>query len=312
MLFLRASLFLRATQLPQRIAMTQVESHKAWQLSPEHVEVYRRDGLLQSPYRLPSDVLHDMRGSLDKLLRDNADIAPESLVCPHIPYGATHSAQAAARWFGYASNPHILDLVEQLIGPDIVLWGSQVFCKPARSGKAIPWHQDGQYWPIRPRATCSVWIAIDDALPENGCMRYIPGSHRNKTVFAHRTSDRTDVVLDQEVTPDLFDAQTARDDRLEAGQFSLHDVYLIHGSNANVSEKRRAAYVIRYMPASSLFEREEGDVHKQAGVRFSMSKRPIWLMRGRDQAGNDFSVGHGEDYQLVPRVSDEETDRVGR
>ena len=106
-----------------------------------------------------------MRASLENLLRDNAAIAPESLVCPHIPYGSTHDAVAAAQWFEYATDPAILDMVEQLIGPDIVLWGSQVFCKPAHTGKEIPWHQDGRYWPIRPLATCSVWIAIDDVGP---------------------------------------------------------------------------------------------------------------------------------------------------
>lgn len=279
-----------------------------WTLSQAQIAAYRRDGLLVPPYRIPSDMHLRMRESLDKLLRDNAEIAPESLVCPHISYGSTHDAAAAAQWFRYASNPQILDLVEQLIGPDIILWGSQVFCKPARSGKAIPWHQDGQYWPIKPRATCSVWIAIDAAKPENACMRYIPGSHASAVVYAHRASGRADVVLDQEVEPELFDASIARDDSLEAGQFSLHDIYLIHGSDANRSAKRRAAFVIRYMPATSLFERLVGDEHKQAGVSFSMSKRPVWLLRGRDRAGNDFRVGHGDDYQLVARVSDETQD----
>jgi hypothetical protein len=288
--------------------MSELTVGEHWNLAETQIAAYRRDGLLVPPCRVPSDILLCMRESVDKLLRDNAEMAPESLVCPHISYGPTHDAAAAEQWFGYASNPNILDLVEQLIGPDIILWGSQVFCKPAQSGKAIPWHQDGQYWPIKPRATCSVWIAIDDATPENGCMRYIPGSHANAVVYAHRTSGRTDVVLDQEVEPALFDESIARDDILEAGQFSLHDVYLIHGSNANHSPKRRAAFVIRYMPASSRFERFAGDEHNQAGVSFSMSKRPIWLLRGRDRAGNDFTTGHGDDYQLVPRVSDETQD----
>jgi hypothetical protein len=124
-------------------------------------------------------------------------------------------------------------------------------------------------------------------------------------VFRHRTSERSDIVLNQEVEPALFDESTARDDVLEAGQFSLHDVYLVHGSNANRSANRRAAFVIRYMPATSMFERVADDTHRQAGVSFSMSKRPIWLLRGRDRGGNDFTVGHGDDYQLVARVSDE-------
>lgn len=284
-----------------------MNTRERWRLSESDISSYRRDGLIKAPFRIAADVLGEMRESLDKLLRDNAGIAPESLVCPHIPYGKSHDAKAAARWLAFASQPGILDLVEQLIGPDVILWGSQVFCKPPVTGKAIPWHQDGQYWPIRPLATCSVWLALDDATPENGCMRFIPGSQAGGSVYHHRITDRKDVVLNQEVEPSQFDETTARDDALEAGQFSLHDIFLIHGSNANLSSKRRSGFVIRYMPATSVFERELGDTHRQAGVAFSMSKRPIWLLRGKDQTGrNDFSTGHGEDYALVPRVSDED------
>ena len=279
-----------------------------WQLDGQDLDTYRREGLLKSPFRIPEDQLGRMRESLDKLMRDNAHLAPETLVCPHIAYGKTHDAAAAGQWLEYARHPGILDLVSQLIGDDIILWGSQVFCKPPLTGKAIPWHQDGQYWPIRPIATCSVWIALDDATPENGCMRYIPGSHANGSIYRHRVSDRTDIVLNQEVEPSQFDESAGRDDALKAGQFSLHDVYLIHGSNANRSPKRRAGFVIRYMPATSVFERTTGDEHVQSGVTFSMSKRPIWLVRGRDVSGrNDFIVGHGQDYALVPRISDEDT-----
>ncbi|UCH49974.1 MAG: phytanoyl-CoA dioxygenase family protein [Betaproteobacteria bacterium] len=280
-------------------------SSQGGRLSAANIDRYRRHGLIVSPTRLSASRLEAMRASVEKLLRDNATLAPESLVCPHIPYGPTHDAAAAAQWFDYATDPAILAMVEQLIGPDIILWGSQVFCKPAGTGKEIPWHQDGQYWPIRPLATCSVWIAIDDATPENGCMRYIDGSHAGSVVMRHRKSDRRDLVLNEEVDPALFDSAKARDDVLEAGQFSLHDVYLIHGSNANRSSKRRAAFVIRYMPATSTFVRHAGDEHRQGEVSFSMSLRPIWLLRGRDRGGNDFSIGHGEDYQLVARVSDE-------
>ncbi len=278
-----------------------------WQLTGQDIATYRRDGLVQPALRLSEAQLGRMRESLDKLLRDNSDIAPETLVCPHIPYGKSHDESAAAAWFDYATNSGILDLVSQLIGPDIILWGSQVFCKPPLTGKAIPWHQDGQYWPIRPIATCSVWIALDDATPENGCMRYIPGAQANGSVYRHRVSQRKDVVLNQEVEPSQFDEGAGRDDVLRAGEFSLHDVFLIHGSNANRSNRRRAGFVIRYMPATSVFERKAGDTHRQSGVSFNMSQRPIWLLRGRDVSSrNDFSVGHGQNYSLVPRVSDEE------
>ena len=246
-----------------------------------------------------------MRGALERLLDARAEIPPESLICPHLPYGEAHDEVAAQEWLSCCMHPEILDKVEQLIGPHIVLWGSQVFCKPARVGREVPWHQDGQYWPIRPLATCSAWIALDDVDAENGCMRFIPGSHRSGSIHAHRISDRKDVVLNQEIEPTLLDEMQARDDCLRAGQFSLHDVFLVHGSGANRSARRRAGFVIRYMPATSLFDRSTVRAQSQAGVAFDLSRRPIWLVRGQNRAGNDFQVGHGEDYRLVPRASDD-------
>lgn len=273
--------------------------------SPVDVVAYRRDGLVVAPVSLPSDLLERMRQSLDRLLRNSADIAPESLICPHIPNGQRHPEPEARAWFEYATQPFLLDLVEQVIGPDIVLWGSQVFCKPAYTGREIPWHQDGEYWPIRPLATCSVWIALDDSTPENGCMRYAPGSHAGGSLFPHHDAARPDRVLGLEVDAGAFNVAEARDDVLRAGQFSLHDVFLIHGSSPNRSPRRRAGFVIRYMPATSRFDRSIGDTQTQAGVAFSLSRRPIWLVRGVDRAGNDFTTGHGEDFGLVPRFSDD-------
>jgi hypothetical protein len=276
------------------------------QLTDQYIARYRSDGLIRSPVRLPEDVLVRMRASLERLLGDRSDVPPESLICPHIPSGGRHGAEAAAAWFEYATQPLILDLVEQLIGPNIILWGSQVFCKPERIGREVPWHQDGQYWPIRPLATCSVWIALDDVDADNGCMRYIPGSHLRERVYTHRVSDRPGLVLNQEVVADEFDARTARDDVLRAGELSLHDVYLIHGSNPNRSQRRRAGFVVRYMPASSVFERDVERQQSQAGVRFSLSRRPLWLLRGKDVSGrNDFGIGHGKEYEMVPRVTDD-------
>ena len=130
-------------------------------------------------------------------------------------------------------------------------------------------------------------------------MRYIPGSQAGASIYPHHASARSNVVLDQEVDPACFDSHRAMDNVLEAGEFSLHDVYLIHGSNANRSSRRRAAFVIRYMPASSTFVRNDGDEHRQGEVRFNMSKRPIWLLRGRDRSGNDFEVGKRDPYRVV-------------
>mgnify|MGYP001157977188 FL=1 len=277
------------------------------------LEDYRQQGLIVAPIRLAADVRTAMQQSLEKLLAFRDDVAPESLICPHIPalgLGNDHAAIAiAAEWFGYATRPEILDCVEALLGPDIVLWGSQVFCKPAHTGRKIPWHQDGKYWPMRPLATVSAWIAIDDATPENGNMRYLPGSHRDGRVLAHRHNADPGLVLPEEVVPEAIDESLARDDRLRAGEFSLHDVYLIHGSEANRRDHRRAGFVVRYMPASSVFERGAANnvmQSAQGAVRVDYATRPIWLLRGTDASGrNDFRVGHDGSYRGGRRLSDD-------
>ena len=243
-----------------------------------------------------------MRASLDRLLAFRDDVAPESLICPHIPaLGRGRDDEAtslAAEWFSYATRPEILDCVQVLVGPNIILWGSQVFCKPAHTGRKIPWHQDGKYWPMRPLATVSAWIAIDDATPANGNMRFIPGSHRDRRVIPHRVNHDPSLVLPEEAAPHAFDESRARDDALRAGEFSLHDVFLIHGSEANQSDHRRAGFVARYMPASAVFERGAADNVMQSAqgtIRVDYATRPIWLLRGADVSGrNDFTVGHDD------------------
>ncbi|MEK7412661.1 MAG: phytanoyl-CoA dioxygenase family protein [Planctomycetota bacterium] len=265
-------------------------------LTHEEIATYQRDGLIIPRYRLPWDLLGRMRESFAKLLRDNPTIRPEMLLGVHIAKGYADGMRGNPDFLEYALNPHILDLVEQVIGPNIILWGTQIICKPGGDGMAVPWHQDGEYWPIRPLATCTVWIAIEDSTPENGCMRYVPGSHKRQALLAHHHSDRDDLALNQQLDAGTFDENDAKDDALEAGQMSLHDIYLVNGSNPNRSPKRRAGFIIRYMPSTSHFDRSIHKMDRLGKADTSMtnfSTRPIWLARGVDRCGkNDFTIGH--------------------
>ena len=92
---------------------------------------------------------------------------------------------------------------------------------------------------------------------------------------------------------DSFDESQAVDIELQPGQMSLHDVYMIHGANPNRSAQRRTGVALRYMPATSLFDRALRPVDGQSGVPVNFSQRPLWLVRGLDRhGGNDFTVGH--------------------
>ncbi len=266
-------------------------------LSASEIESYHRDGLIVPSYRLPTARVDAMRAALDRLIADNPDVRPEHLVLRW--GGGADALPAHAAFLDFAQDDAVLDLVEQILGPDLILWGSHVFCKPAGDGLEIPWHQDGQYWPIRPLATCTVWIALDHSTPENGCLRVIPGSHRQKTVFHHRLDERPNLAIDQVIEESQFDESEARDVILEPGQMSIHDVYLIHGSRANRSGCRRTGFATRYMPSTSLYDRSVKYPGGAKAIRQDMSLRPIYLVRGRDRhGGNDFTVGQDTPFAV--------------
>uniref|UniRef100_UPI00248E2DD3 phytanoyl-CoA dioxygenase family protein n=1 Tax=Thalassobaculum salexigens TaxID=455360 RepID=UPI00248E2DD3 len=130
-------------------------------LTETEIAQYHDKGYVFPKYRLPPDTLQAIRDDHDRLLARHPEFRDN---CPDL-------LTFDSGFLNYARDPAILDMVAQLIGPDIALWNMSFFAKPALNGKRTPWHQDGAYWPIRPLATCTVWIAIDDATPENGCMR---------------------------------------------------------------------------------------------------------------------------------------------
>lgn len=253
-------------------------------LSSEQIAHYHDKGYVFPDYRLAEETLQRIRADHDRLLAEHPDH-------PEFRDNCSALLNFDFRFLNYARNADILDMVEQLIGPDIALWNMSFFAKPAVNGKRTPWHQDGQYWPIRPLATCTVWIAVDDATPENGCMRFIPGSHKSKRLMQHNQNDDTALTLNQELKSDEYDESRAVDVALEAGQISLHDVYLAHGSEINTSQKPRRGMTLRLMPTTSLYDRDMAqNMSVERGGR-SMQNHSIVLLRGEDRCGeNDYRV----------------------
>lgn len=249
-------------------------------LSAQEIEKYHRDGYVTPDFRLPDAVLDDITAAHGRLVERHPEFAD---YCSAV--------LAFDTWYlTVARRPEILDMVEQILGKDIALWNSSFFAKPARVGTKTPWHQDGEYWPIRPLATCTVWIAIDKSTPENGCLRVIPGSHRSKQLARHHQNDAQGLALGLELDKDQFDESDAVDIVLERGQVSLHDVYLYHGSEANKSDMPRRGMTLRYMPTTSVYRHDLKTKFKREGV-LEMSQRTVYLMRGIDRSGeNDFRI----------------------
>lgn len=263
-------------------------------LSEAEVAAYARDGQLTPQHRLSPELYGRMKNAIEGLIGANPDVRPEQLVGAHVKDNKDTGIRGAEELLECARHPDILDAVEQLIGPDIIFWGSQVFSKPAGDGMAIPYHQDGQYWPIRPMSSVTVWVAIDPARVENGCMRVAPGTHRNG-LLEHESSEDGSLALNQGLKRGAFDESTVYNVELEPGQFSLHDAMVVHGSNANTSGMRRCGYAMRFMPATSLFDRAIPPTRIAHNQVIDFSQRPIWLVRGEDRAGNDFRPGREED-----------------
>ena len=266
-------------------------------LSSHEIASYHERGYLIPNFTLPAARIDRLRETLDQLIKDNPGVRPEKLVSAHTvgkDGGRNDEGVMGSRTFlELAMEPQILDLVEQLIGSDIILWGCHVFCKPAGDGQETPWHQDGHYWPMRPLATCTVWVALDESTVENGCLRVIPKSHAQKFAHPHLLEDRTDLVLNLRTREDAFDESQAVNLELQPGQMSMHDVYMIHGAAVNRSAKRRAGVALRYMPGTSVFERDLNPAEGKSGVSVAFATRPLWLLRGHDKTGrNDFTVGH--------------------
>ena len=266
-------------------------------LSESEINQYCTDGLvIPSGYRLSEQTLNEIDNLYRQLLESNRDIAdfsPDFILGPHLDSSDSYGIKGDPQWLEFAKLHEILDMIEQLIGGDFILWGMTIFGKPAGVGKATPWHQDGDYYPIEPLETITVWISLDGSTPEQGCMRYIPGSHRDKRIYSHHFEHRDDYTLAQVIDDDQIDLNLARDIVLERGQISLHDVYLVHGSGPNLSDKRRMGLVLRIMPASSFYNHNSGKIKEHAGSPHGYSNRALFQLRGKDCCRrNDFSRGH--------------------
>lgn len=266
-------------------------------LTDQEIETYRRDGLvIPAGFRLPAETLAHIDQLYRQLLldnRDNPDFSADFILGPHLDAQGAYGIRGNPAWLEFARIPEILDMIEQLIGPDLILWGVTIFGKPARIGKATPWHQDGDYYPIEPLETLTVWISLDGSTPQQGCMKFIPGSHRDHRIYSHHFEHRDDYTLAQVIDDGQVDLASSRDIVLDAGQISLHDVYLVHGSDANHSDRRRMGLVLRIMPASSFYNHDSGKIKESAGSPHGYSKRALFLLRGEDRNGrNNFTLGH--------------------
>ncbi len=235
-------------------------------LTPEQAAQYQRDGytLVKQPLFAP-DKFAKLRAIFEENLAREGSGGMDMI----------HTRDA--RLLEFLLSAEVLDLIEPLVGPNIGLWASHFISKDPKMGKATPWHEDSSYWNGRTSTMagiCTVWLAIDEATKENGCMAVIPGSQHGGFSEYEAVADESANIFQSQIKADLIDESQAVYFELKPDECSLHEARIMHGARANTSDKRRAGYTMRYFPTTTMVYPERNVGH------------PIWLARGVDVAGN--------------------------
>ena len=239
-------------------------------LSRAQVEQYERDGFLSPMAALTPGEAKRCREQLEAFER--AIGGPLTSKAVAAPYRfRTHVLLA---WVNeLVRHPAILDAVESVIGPDILVYTSSWFIKEPESPDIAAWHQDATYFGLRPHVHVTAWLALTDATAENGCMEFLPGTQRGGQRRHHAGVVPSSVNgAGQTVVGDVDDAPAVHAP-LEEGQFSLHHTLTLHRSQPNRSRGRRVGIGISYIPTHA----------SHLGVK---ARTPAMLVRGVDRFGH--------------------------
>ena len=226
------------SEIPRDLSFHPCSNDAPQVLAPEQIERFNRDGYLK-PIRIFGDSeIAGIRRYFDGLLAQYAAEGKDS-------YSISSAHLRHPEVWDILTDERIVKVVSDLLGPSIIAWGSHFFCKMPGDGKRVAWHQDASYWPLTPSKAVTVWLAIDGADPENANMRYIPGTH----VLGHLTWKLSEAdernILNQTV-PEVERYGEPVDVQLKAGEAAVHSDLLLHGSEANGSDRRRCGLSMRY------------------------------------------------------------------
>jgi len=229
-------------------------------LTASDLELFRRDG-----YLCPLPCLSESEAGATLRVLEDFEIR-------HGGFGKRLRFKAHLRLvalMAIARHPSILDAVEDLIGPNILLFTSTLWPKDGGDGRFVSWHQDSAYFGLDPHAEVTAWIALTASNRANGCVRVMPGSHRGVD-YSHDETHAPDNLLIRGQTIRGLDESQAADLELRPGEFSLHQERTVHGSLPNPSATRRIGYALFFIPTD---------------VRSTLGRRSALLVRGRDDHG---------------------------
>jgi hypothetical protein len=248
---------------------TSVQLEKG-RLGKDAIAQYWEDGYLFPIDAMSREEAVSLRRDLEEIERDWLD---NGLPLPLNTYKRVNANCVMPLADRIARNGAILDIVEGILGPNLLAYGVEFFIKEPKTTQIVSMHQDLTYWGLGATSEMvTVWLALSPATPESGCMQFVKGSHKNP-ILPHEDSDDENNLLSrgQEVRVDVAEEDKVPIE-IHPGQISLHHGLTIHGSGPNVSDDRRIAAVVRYVTPNVMQEVAERD--------YAM------LVRGADRVGN--------------------------
>lgn len=230
-------------------------------LSEEQIKHYRENGYLGQMDGIAPTEARAMLADLTAFTETHGISAGQLQMKGHLCF---------RRSYELTFNDRILDVVEDLIGPNLMAFASRFWIKGARDKSFVSWHQDSAYFGLEPHELVTVWLAITDATPEMGCMKVIPGSHRGKSYTHEETFAENNLLARGQVIHGV-----RNDDAvylpLKQGQFSCHHERILHASDPNETEVDRIGLAVFFIPTH---------------VKSTIGRRTAYLVRGVDDFGH--------------------------
>ena len=212
---------------------------KTMSLEQAQIDNYWRDGIVPRMPALETEQALALGERYDEFARRSQECLGE------VHWFKTY---LLSRWvFDIASHPRVLDAVESLLGPNLLIWGADMFYKPPRSERFTAMHQDSTYWGLEPADDLvNVWVGLTPSTLENGCVRMIYGSHRKQQVeHANRFDANNVLVHGQTAVGYALDEATPIE--VDAGEMTLFHLFMVHGSGANTTNEPRLGLALRYI-----------------------------------------------------------------
>lgn len=229
------------------------ERRRSWMLSDEQLAFFHENGFVAGPRILNDNQIEVLRSELASLTQPGhlgADLwyeynSNESRDPGRVLFHALGAWRIAVGFHDILWNAAFTTPASQLLGGSVRFWHDQLFCKPAKHGGVVAWHQDYSYWTrTQPMAHLTCWIGLDDSTVDNGCVHYVPGSHKWNLLPITGLAGDMDAIRNVLNAPQWEQFQKPVPVELKAGECVFHHPLAIHGSFENRTERPRRAVVI--------------------------------------------------------------------